>query len=59
MCISRKRQKAVKGVRIQSALEHVFKDLIMAGHAKSLILHATTRGVTDMSVKNRIMAGPT
>lgn len=59
MCISGKREtasaqsqhKAVKGVRIQSALEHVFKDLIMAGHTKSLILHATTRGVTDMSVK--------
>lgn len=41
----------MKGVRIQSALEHVLKDLIMAGHAKSLILHATARGVIDKSVK--------
>ena len=31
-------------------LEHVLKDLIMAGHAKSFILHATARGVTDKSL---------
>ncbi len=41
----------MKGVRTQSALEHVLKDLIMAGHVKSLILHATARGVIDKSVK--------
>ena len=43
-------QKALKGLRTQCALEHVLKDLIMAGHAKSLILHVTTRGVIDKSV---------
>ena len=50
-CLGTESAERVKRATTQSALEHVLKDLIMAGHAKSLILHATTRGVTNMSMK--------